>query len=81
MLFCIIQEGGIYNFQWQNEIFARLHLTHLGRSFKVKLTFDPRKGQTSVDRPFGPKLTQKLLTLNDLPKYVKHRTTILSICH
>ncbi len=33
--FLYIQEGGIYNFQWQ--IFMHLHLTPLGRSFKVKL--------------------------------------------
>ncbi len=29
--------GGFYNFQWQIEIFVRLHLTHLERSFKVEL--------------------------------------------
>ena len=29
--------GYIYNFQWQMEIFVRLHLTYLGRSFNVDL--------------------------------------------
>ncbi len=37
MAYLIFKEGGIYNFQWQSEIFVRLHLTHLGRSSKVKL--------------------------------------------
>ncbi len=105
-------EGGIYNFQWQFEIFIRRHLTHLGRSFKVKLflgwLLTPGRvrhktfwcygaGNMEKQAPWffsdssrvppvpahchwffiefsGPsllsKIAQKLLTLNDLPKYL-----------
>ncbi len=56
-------------------------------SERIRISISPcsphlsTKFGVSADGPWGPKVTQKLVTLNDFPEYVKQMTMIFSIFH
>ncbi len=52
-----IKEAGIYFFQWQIENIVDLHLTHLGRTVKIKIFLFLAYPSS------GPKVTSKKVDL------------------